>query len=74
MGTDSPVEMGFNVNIGNNMYINLHLDSKEETKRLFDALSQDGKIEQELEVMFWGAYFGSCEDKFGVRWMFNCDK
>jgi PhnB protein len=22
--------------------------------------------------MFWGDYFGSCSDKFGVRWMFNC--
>ncbi|HMR89897.1 MAG TPA: VOC family protein [Saprospiraceae bacterium] len=74
MGTDSPVEMGFNVNVGNNMYINLHLDTKEETQRLFVALSDGGKIEQQLDIMFWGAYFGSCEDKFGVRWMFNCDK
>jgi len=74
MGTDSPVEMGFNVNVGNNMYINLHLDTKEETQRLFVALSDGGKIEQQLDIMFWGAYFGSCEDKFGVSWMFNCDK
>ena len=28
-----------------------------------------GKTEEE---MFWGGYFGSCIDKFGVRWMFNC--
>jgi hypothetical protein len=20
---------------------------------------------------FWGAYYGSCKDKFGVQWMFN---
>jgi len=23
-------------------------------------------------MMFWGAYYGSCTDKFGVQWMFNC--
>jgi len=24
--------------------------------------------------MFWGAYWGSCVDKFGIKWMFNYDK
>ena len=72
MGTDAPESMGFTVNIGNNMYINLEPDSREETKQLFDKLSAGGKIEMELQDMFWGAYFGSCKDKFGVQWMFNC--
>ena len=27
---------------------------------------------RELQDMFWGAYYGSCTDKFGIRWMFNC--
>jgi len=22
--------------------------------------------------MFWGAYFGSLTDRFGVKWMLNC--
>ncbi len=73
MGTDAPIELGFKVTFGNNMYINLHIDTKEETKRLFDALTVGGVVEQDLQVMFWGAYYGSCEDKFGVKWMFNCD-
>jgi PhnB protein len=25
-----------------------------------------------LQDMFWGAYFGSLRDRFGVQWMFNC--
>ncbi|MBC7885677.1 MAG: VOC family protein [Saprospiraceae bacterium] len=74
MGTDAPNEMGFNVKFGNNVYINLEPDTRAETKRLFDALSDGGKVEQELSDMFWGAYFGSCEDKYGVRWMFNCEE
>jgi PhnB protein len=72
MGTDAPESMGFKLNYGNNVYISLQPDTREETKRLFDALSAGGIIEQELQDMFWGDYYGSCKDKFGVQWMFNC--
>ncbi len=72
MGTDAPEEFGFKVNFGNNIYINLEPDSKDETKKLFDALSAGGKVEMDLQDMFWGAYFGSCTDRYGVSWMFNC--
>jgi PhnB protein len=73
MGTDAPESMGFNVNFGNNIHINFEPDTREETKRLFDALSVGGKITMELQDMFWGAYYGSCTDKFGVQWMFNLE-
>jgi PhnB protein len=73
MGTDAPEQMGFKVNFGNNIYINLEPDTREETKRLFDALSDGGKAGMPLADMFWGAYFGSCTDKYGVQWMFNCN-
>ena len=72
MGTDAPESMGFNVNFGNNVHISLEPDTRAETKKLFDLLSKGGKITMELQDMFWGAYFGSCTDKFGVHWMFNC--
>jgi PhnB protein len=72
MGTDAPESMGFNVNFGNNIYINLEPDTRAETKRFFVALSAGGKVTMELHDAFWGAYFGSCTDKFGVQWMFNC--
>lgn len=28
----------------------------------------------DLQDMFWGAYYGSCTDKYGVQWMFNCEQ
>ena len=74
MGTDAPESMGFKVNFGNNSYINLQPDTRKETKELFDKLSAGGKVSQELQDMFWGDYFGSCTDKFGVQWMFNCNE
>lgn len=70
MGTDAPESMGFTVNEGNNIHINLHTDSKEETDKLFAGLSAGGTVTMPLQDMFWGDYFGSCVDKFGVNWMF----
>lgn len=74
MGIDAPDSMGFKVNFGNNVYLNLEPDTRKETKHLFDALSDGGTIEQELQDMFWGDYYGSCKDKYGVHWMFNCSE
>lgn len=74
MGTDAPESMGFKMNFGNNIYINLQPDTRLETKKLFDALSSGGQVEQELKDEFWGDYFGSCTDKFGVHWMFVCSE
>lgn len=72
MGTDVPESMGLKLTKGNNVYISLDPDTRVETERLFKALSQGGKIEMPLQDMFWGDYFGSCVDKFGICWMFNC--
>lgn len=72
MGTDAPESMGFNVKPGNNVYINLEPDTRAETDRLFAALGEGGKVEMPLQDMFWGDYFGSVVDQFGVQWMFNC--
>ncbi|HEY5998609.1 MAG TPA: VOC family protein [bacterium] len=72
MGTDAPESMGFTVTPGNNVYINLEPDTRAETERLFKALAAGGKVEMPLADMFWGAYFGSLTDRFGIHWMLNC--
>lgn len=72
MGSDAPPSMGFTVTAGNNIYINLEPDTRAETDRLFTGLASGGKVEMALQEMFWGAYWGTLTDKFGVRWMFNC--
>lgn len=74
MGTDALESMGQKLTFGNNFYIALSPESKEEAERLFNGLSAGGKIEMPLQDMFWGAYFGSFTDKFGVQWMVNYSK
>ena len=72
MGSDAPESMNFQLTAGNNMHINIQVDTREETERLFHALSEGGQVTMELADMFWGDYFGSCTDRYGVQWMFNC--
>lgn len=74
MATDALESMGQKLTVGNNIHIALAPESKEEAERLFNGLSAGGKIEMPLQDMFWGAYFGSFADKFGVQWMVNYDK
>jgi len=74
MGTDAPESMGFSLTVGTNQYICISPDSREEATKLFDGLSAGGKVEMDLQDMFWGAYYGSLTDKFGVKWMVNYSK
>lgn len=71
MVSDTLPSMGQQLQIGNNHYISLHPESKEEGAALFEKLSVRGKIEMPYEKTFWGAYFGSFRDQFGVHWMIN---
>lgn len=72
MGTDMLASMGHELRLGNNISLNLEPDTRAETDHLYQALSEGGEADSPLEEMFWGGYFGTCTDKFGVRWMFNC--
>ncbi len=72
MGTDSPESMG-PLTKGNTVSINLEPDTRKDADRLYAALAAGGKKEMPLQEMFWGAYWGMVEDRFGVRWMVNCE-
>lgn len=71
MGTDTLESMGHSTVIGNNTTISLEPDSREETERLFKLLSQGSTEIAPLADQFWGALWGCCLDKYGIRWMFN---
>lgn len=71
MGSDIFPSMGQTLKSGNNNYISLHPESKKDADRLFNKLSAEGEIEMPMEEQFWGDYFGSFIDKFGIGWMVN---
>lgn len=74
MATDALESLGQKLTVGNNYYISINTESREETERLFTGLSAGGAVEMPLQDAFWGAYFGMFKDKFGVQWMVNYDK
>ena len=71
MATDSLESMGQQVNFGNNVHLCIQAESETEVDKLFGALSTGGKVEMPVNKTFWGAYFGMCQDKYGVQWMIN---
>lgn len=71
MGTDAPAELGFDLTMGNNVHIMLGVDSREEADNYFNSLSAGGTVDMAMGDMYWGAYYGSFSDKFGVKWMIN---
>lgn len=69
MGSDTGGEWAANFKEGNNFSVSISTDSKEEADRLFQELSSGGNVTMPMADTFWGDYFGSFADKFGVNWM-----
>ncbi|PKP01231.1 MAG: VOC family protein [Bacteroidetes bacterium HGW-Bacteroidetes-6] len=69
MGDDASTFFGGTTAIaGNNISIMVSPDNENEARRIFEALSVGGTIQQDLQVMFWGDLFGAFTDKFGIPW------
>jgi PhnB protein len=73
MATDILDSMGQKLVEGNNFTISLNPDSKEEADRLYKDLAEGGTDGVAPHDEFWG-YWGTCKDRFGIRWMFNIMK
>ncbi|MHB9029329.1 MAG: VOC family protein [Candidatus Latescibacterota bacterium] len=71
MASDTLESLGQKLVQGNNVYLSVHPESKEEADRIFKALSAGGAMEMPIADQPWGDYFGSFKDKFGVLWMVN---
>lgn len=71
MASDTVPEMGHQLIVGNNNHVSVFPDSREQADKLFAGLSAGGTVEMPLADQFWGDYFGSFTDKYGIKWMIN---
>ncbi len=71
MASDALDSHGQKLVQGNNVYVSVHPESKQEADRIFKALSAGGVVEMPIADQVWGDYYGSLKDKFGVLWMVN---
>lgn len=73
MASDAAPNWGPPFQLGNNFSIYMNFDSPEEADKIFAALSEGGEVTMPMSNMFWGSYFGTITDQFGVQWMVNYD-
>lgn len=72
MCIDSSVEHGFTFTPAISLYVKC--DTENEIDRLFDRLSQDGKVYMPLSAYPFSERFGWVEDKYGVSWQLSLEK
>lgn len=74
MGSDTPEFLGRHNENENRSKISIDADSKEEADKLFNGLSEGGKVEMPIGDAPWGSYFGMLRDKYGFEWMVSFNK
>jgi PhnB protein len=68
MGADMIHATSEEENTSKNFSLYVNTESKSEATQLFNALSDGGSIILPISSQFWGSYYGTCIDKFGIHW------
>jgi len=69
IGSDVLEIMGQVTENDNRNTIYISAESREEADKLFNGLSEGGKIEMPIADGPFGSYFGMFADKYGIQWM-----
>jgi PhnB protein len=60
--------------VGNNISLAIGSDDAEAADKMFQAMSDGGTVLMPMQETYWAERFGMVKDKFGINWMFNCEK
>ena len=69
MGSDVAGAQAESFRVGTNVEIHLTASDAAEAQRVFSALASGGTTLMPLDRTAWAELFGSCSDRYGVRWM-----
>jgi PhnB protein len=58
---------------GGNISLAIGLSDPERAKQIFENLAGGGQVIMPLEKTYWAEAFGMLTDRFGVKWMVNCE-
>jgi len=58
---------------GGNISLALGLNDPKRARELFDNLAAGGNIIMPLAKTYWAEAFGMVKDKFGIKWIVNCE-
>lgn len=65
---------GMPYNLGSQVNIAIHIDTVEDAKKVFEKLSEGGKVGMPLQETFWSPSYGQVTDKYGVEWQISTIK
>ncbi len=68
LGSDSISAFGPEPVVGTNVAICFDVKNREQADEVFAGLSAGGEVQMPMGDMFWGAYFGTVVDKYGIHW------
>jgi len=71
MGSDAPPDR---FKIPQGFSVSLQIQDPAEGERVFNVLSEGGKVGMPFQQTFWAYRFGMLVDRFDIPWMVNCDK
>ena len=71
MGADASEAFGQTTQFGDCITLTICTTTEEETKRIYGALSEGGKISMPLDKTFWAELYAIFTDKFGITWALN---
>jgi PhnB protein len=60
--------------IGNNINLAIGTPDVEKAEKMFEQMSVGGQVIMPMQETFWAQRFGMVTDKFGINWMFNCER
>ncbi len=71
MGADTSEAFGQRTTFGDSVTLTICTLSEEETLRIYNVLSEGGKITMPLEKTYWADLYATFTDKFGICWALN---
>lgn len=63
---------GVPFNPGNTISFSLEFNTEEETKAVYETLSEGGHVEMKLQKTFFSPLYGKFTDRFGINWQVSC--
>lgn len=59
---------------GSNISLAVGSSDVDQVEEMFGKMAEGGYITMPLQETHWAYRFGMLTDKYGINWMFNCDK
>jgi PhnB protein len=72
MASDNPE--GQPASVGSNISLAIGSNDPAGAEAMFEKMADGGNVTMPMQETFWAERFGMLTDKYGINWMFNCEK